>query len=99
MEMIFLWENGINSNVLFFQPSTITMRKFNSGIMPATANSYFQYTFDRSGDIAYHCIIHPWRAALVSVSNAIERGNNFGLSSGTGPYLAFCFMTRTGHGE
>ena len=57
--------------------------------MPATANSFFQYTFDRSGDFAYHCIIHPWRTAVVSVSNAIERGDNFGLSSGTGPVWDF----------
>jgi plastocyanin len=82
----------------FGQPHTVTSGSpnasdigtvFNSGIMPATANSFFQYTFDRSGDIAYHCIIHPWRAAVVSVSNAIERGNNFGLSSGTGPVWDF----------
>jgi plastocyanin len=82
----------------FGQPHTVTSGSpnasdvgtvFNSGVMPATANSFFQYTFDRSGDFAYHCIIHPWRAAVVSVSNAIERGNNFGLSSGTGPVWDF----------
>jgi len=82
----------------FGQPHTVTSGSpnasdvgtvFNSGVMPATANSFFQYTFDTSGDFAYHCIIHPWRAAVVSVSNAIERGNNFGLSSGTGPVWDF----------
>lgn len=57
---------------------------FNSGIMPATANSLFQYTFNRAGDITYHCEMHPWRVAIVSVSNAIERGNNFEMSSGVG---------------
>jgi hypothetical protein len=57
--------------------------------MPATANSFFQYTFDKSGEIAYHCIIHPWRAAVISVSDATERGNNFELSSGTGPVWDF----------
>ena len=54
----------------FGQPHTVTSGSpnasdvgtvFNSGVMPATANSFFQYTFDRSGDFAYHCIIHPWR--------------------------------------
>ena len=52
----------------FGQPHTVTSGSpnasdigtvFNSGIMPATANSFFQYTFDESGEIAYHCIIHP----------------------------------------
>jgi plastocyanin len=88
----------------FGQPHTVTSGSpnasdvgtvFNSGVMPATANSFFQYTFDRSGDFAYHCIIHPWRAAVVSVSNAIERGNNFGLSSGTGPVWDFSKDFRT----
>jgi plastocyanin len=82
----------------FGQPHTVTSGSpnasdigtvFNSGIMPATANSFFQYTFDESGKIAYYCIIHPWRAAVVSVSDATERGNNFELSSGTGPTWDF----------
>jgi plastocyanin len=82
----------------FGQPHTVTSGSpnasdigtvFNSGVMPATANSFFQYTFDKSGEIAYHCIIHPWRAAVVSVSDATERGNNFELSSGTGPVWDF----------
>jgi plastocyanin len=82
----------------FGQPHTVTSGSpnasdigtvFNSGIMPATANSFFQYTFDKSGEIAYHCIIHPWRAGVVSVSDATERGNNFELSSGTGPTWDF----------
>ena len=56
----------------FGQPHTVTSglpdasntgEVFNSGIMPATANSFFQYTFDKAGDYTYHCIIHPWRAA------------------------------------
>lgn len=58
---------------------------FNSGIMPATANSFFQYTFNKAGDFVYHCEIHPWRLAVVSVSSAIERGTNFEFSSGVGP--------------
>jgi plastocyanin len=58
---------------------------FNSGIMPATANSFFQYTFNRAGDFVYHCEIHPYRIAIVSVSAAIQRGNNFELTSGVGP--------------
>jgi plastocyanin len=82
----------------FGQPHTVTSGSpnaseigtvFNSGIMPATANSFFQYTFDESGEIAYYCIIHPWRAAVVSVSDATERDNNFELSSGTGPTWDF----------
>ncbi|HEX6253743.1 MAG TPA: hypothetical protein VFZ55_05945 [Nitrososphaera sp.] len=60
---------------------------FNSGLMPATANSFFQYTFDRSGEVVYHCEIHPWRVASVSVSDAMERHNNFELTSGVGPVL------------
>jgi plastocyanin len=68
---------------------------FNSGIMPATANSFFQYTFNREGDITYHCEIHPWRVAIVSVSSAIERGKNFELSSGVGPTLNLTKDART----
>jgi plastocyanin len=75
------------------QPHTVTSGNpaspqsgevFNSGIMPATANSFFQYTFDRAGDYPYHCEIHPWRVAIVSASDAIQRGDNFELSSGVG---------------
>lgn len=78
----------------FGQPHTVTSglpdasntgEVFNSGIMPATANSFFQYTFDKAGDYTYHCIIHPWRAAVVSVSDSLARGNNFEMSYGTGP--------------
>lgn len=88
----------------FGQPHTVTSGSpnasdigtvFNSGIMSATANSFFQYTFDRSGEITYHCIIHPWRAGVVSVSAALERGNNFELSSGTGPVWDFSKDFRT----
>lgn len=57
---------------------------FNSGIMPSTANSFFQYTFNNPGDFVYHCIIHPWRQAIVSVGDSYERGHFFELSSGTG---------------
>ncbi|HET7345074.1 MAG TPA: hypothetical protein VFJ05_04290, partial [Nitrososphaeraceae archaeon] len=76
------------------QPHTVTSglplasdsgKVFNSGIMPAAANSFFQYTFNNKGDFVYHCEIHPWRLAVVSVSSAIERGNNFEFSSGVGP--------------
>jgi plastocyanin len=76
------------------QPHTVTSGKpgasdsgaiFNSGIMPATANSFFQYTFNRAGDFVYHCEIHPWRVGIVSVSAATEKGNNFQLASGVGP--------------
>jgi plastocyanin len=78
------------------QPHTVTSglpnvadsgHVFNSGIMPATANSFFQYTFNKEGNFLYHCEIHPWRVAMVSVSSGIERGNNFEMSSGVGPTL------------
>jgi plastocyanin len=69
----------------FSQPHTVTSGMpnsshisdvFNSGIIPATANSFFQFTFYKSGDYVYHCIIHPWRQALVSVSDFFEKGPN-----------------------
>jgi hypothetical protein len=63
--------------------------------MPATANSFFQYTFNREGAITYHCEIHPWRVAIVSVSSAIERGKNFELTSGVGPTLNLTKDART----
>ena len=56
----------------FDQPHTVTSgvpnasdagSTFNSGLMPPTANSFFQYTFNNSGDYIYHYIIHPWRQA------------------------------------
>ena len=80
----------------FGQPHTVTSGPpgaadtgslFNSGLMPATANSFFQYTFDESGEVLYHCEIHPWRVASVSVSDATERGPNFEMTSGAGPEL------------
>lgn len=80
----------------FGQPHTVTSGApgapdvaslFNSGIMPATANSFFQYTFDKSGEIMYHCEIHPWRVASVSVSDSMEKRDNFELTSGVGQVL------------
>lgn len=88
----------------FGQPHTVTSgapnasdagAMFNSGIMPATANSFFQYTFDRPGTFEYHCIIHPWRVAAVSVSDSIARGTDFELSYGTGPVWDFTKDFRT----
>ena len=78
----------------FGQPHTVTSgmpnasdtgKLFNSGVMPATANSFFQYTFDKTGEFAYHCEIHPWRVAIVSVNGLREEGKNFEFSSGVGP--------------
>ena len=76
----------------FGQPHTVTSgvpgapnNIFNSGLMPATANSFFQYTFDRRGDFTYYCMIHPWRLAIVSVNSAKVEGKNFEFSSGVGP--------------
>ena len=77
----------------FGQPHTVTSGMpnsshtgdvFNSGIMPANANAFFQYTFDKSGNYVYHCIIHPWRQAIVSVSDSFEKGQNLQMSSGVG---------------
>ena len=77
----------------FGQPHTVTSGApnasdsgsvFNSGIMPATANSFFQYTFNNPGDFIYHCIIPPWRQAIVSVGDSYERGHYFEMSSGVG---------------
>jgi plastocyanin len=78
----------------FGQPHTVTSgnpgssdsgKTFNSGIMPATANSFFEYTFGKTGNFTYHCEIHPWRVAIVSVNNLREIGKNFVLASGVGP--------------
>ncbi len=52
--------------------------------MPATANSFFQYTFDKSGNYVYHCVIHPWRQSIVTVSDSFEKGQNLQMSSGVG---------------
>ncbi|MGA8565488.1 MAG: hypothetical protein WB587_12125 [Nitrososphaeraceae archaeon] len=86
----------------FGQPHTVTSgvpgapnNLFNSGLMPATANSLFQYTFDNRGDFTYYCIIHPWRMATVSVSDSIARGANFELAYGTGPVWNFSKDFRT----
>ncbi|MGD1838266.1 MAG: cupredoxin domain-containing protein [Nitrososphaeraceae archaeon] len=77
----------------FGQPHTVTSGEpgapdkgsiFNSGIMPATANSFFQYTFDEPGEYVYHCIIHPWRVALVSTSDIIFTGKSFDIGLGGG---------------
>ncbi len=58
---------------------------FNSDLIPY--NSFFQYTFDEAGTFDYHCTIHPWRTGTITVSDAVVRGHNFELRSGTGPIL------------
>jgi plastocyanin len=77
----------------FGQPHTVTSGQpgatdkgsvFNSGIMPATANSFFQFTFSQPGEFLYHCIIHPWRVASVYVSDAYFRGEGFKIDIGSG---------------
>ena len=74
------------------QPHTVTSGTlddpsniFNSGVIPYT--SFFLHTFDEPGTFDYYCTIHPWRTGTVSVSDAVERGHNFELRSGTGPTL------------
>jgi plastocyanin len=77
----------------FGQPHTVTSGEpgaadrgsvFHSGIMPATANSFFQFTFNQPGEILYHCIIHPWRVASVSASDAFFTGDGFKINIGSG---------------
>ena len=52
--------------------------------MPVTANSFFQFTFSQPGEFLYHCIIHPWRVASVSVSDAYFTGESFDIGLGSG---------------
>jgi len=77
----------------FGQPHTVTSGEpkaadqgsvFNSGIMPATANSFFQFTFTKPGEFLYHCNIHPWRVASVYASDAFFTGNGFKIGIGSG---------------
>ncbi|HEU4446215.1 MAG TPA: hypothetical protein VFR94_16200 [Nitrososphaeraceae archaeon] len=81
------------------QPHTVTSLPtgsiFNSGIIPYGA--FFQYTFDtdQAGEFTYHCEIHPWRTGKVSVNATSEQGNNFVLTSGTGPVLSLAKNDRT----
>ncbi|HSA72524.1 MAG TPA: plastocyanin/azurin family copper-binding protein [Nitrososphaeraceae archaeon] len=74
------------------QPHTVTSGEpgapnqgsvFNSGLMPATANSFFQFTFSQPGEYLYHCNIHPWRVASVHSSNAFFTGNGFKIGIGS----------------
>ena len=75
------------------QPHTVTSgepeapnqgSEFNSGLMPATANSFFQFTFTKAGEFLYHCNIHPWRVASVYSSDAFFTGNDFKIGIGSG---------------
>lgn len=75
------------------QPHTVTSGEpnaenegsiFNSGIMPASANSFFQFTFNQPGKFLYHCNIHPWRVASVDSSDAFFTGNGFRIGIGSG---------------
>lgn len=77
----------------FGQPHTVTSGEpeaadegsvFHSGIMPATANSFFQFKFTKPGEFLYHCNIHPWRVASVSASDAYFTGNGFKIGIGSG---------------
>lgn len=75
------------------QPHTVTSGEpdapnegsiFNSGIMPASANSFFQFTFNQPGEFLYHCNIHPWRVASVYSSDAFFTGDAFKIGIGSG---------------
>jgi plastocyanin len=54
---------------------------FNSGILPYSSS--FQYIFDQSRMVSYHCEIHPWMIGSVYVSDSTKQGKNFKLSTGT----------------
>lgn len=73
------------------QPHTVTSGSpnvegagmdFNSGIM--SYQYFFHYEFNQVGDYPYFCMIHPWRTAVVHVSDHLETGTNFEFSSGAG---------------
>jgi plastocyanin len=75
------------------QPHTVTSGQpgaadsgsvFNSGIMPAFPVRSFEYTFSQPGNFSYYCIIHPWRVASVSVSDAQFTGVSFDIGLGSG---------------
>jgi plastocyanin len=75
------------------QPHTVTSgepdapnegSEFNSGIMPASANSFFEFTFNEPGEFLYHCNIHPWRVASVYSSDAFFTGEGFKIGIGSG---------------
>ena len=57
---------------------------FNSGVMPAFPVRGFEFTFSQPGEVLYHCIIHPWRVASVSVSGASFTGESFDIGLGSG---------------
>ena len=58
---------------------------FNSGVMPLSSISQYSTTFSQEGEYPYFCIIHPWRVASVSVSDAKFSGSNFEIGLGSGP--------------
>ncbi|MGZ5472010.1 MAG: cupredoxin domain-containing protein [Nitrososphaeraceae archaeon] len=75
------------------QPHTVTSGQpgsadkgvvFNSGVMPAFPVRGFEFTFSQPGEVLYHCIIHPWRVASVSVSDASFTGASFDIGLGSG---------------
>ena len=77
----------------FEQPHTVTNGEpdgpnkgsiFNSGIMPASANSFFEFTFNEPGEFLYHRNIHPWRVASVYNSDAFFIGEGFKIGIGSG---------------
>ena len=37
----------------------------------------FNIRLTETGDFVYHCEIHPWRVAIVSVNAVTDRGTNF----------------------
>jgi plastocyanin len=75
------------------QPHTVTSGQpesadsgavFNSGVMPSFPVRSFEFTFSQPGNFSYYCIIHPWRVASVSVSDASYTGQSFDVDLGAG---------------
>jgi plastocyanin len=73
--------------------STDAGKLFDSGVMAEGAA--FQHTFDKAGEYAYFCKLHPWMAGSVSVSGTYVQGRNLKLSMGTGAVFDFNKSNRT----
>jgi plastocyanin len=80
-------------NLDYGQPHTVTSGipgdadrglNFNSGVLPLSSVSHYTTTFSQDGEYPYFCIIHPWRVASVSVSDARLSGSNFEVGLGSG---------------
>jgi plastocyanin len=64
-----VWTN----NMGMAHTATADDGSFDSG--PIAANNTFSHTFDADGSVPYHCEIHPFMTATVSVSAAKGGGD------------------------